>query len=124
MKTTQDYLTNILLITLILFLVYILYRRLLVVLGKDEAARKFVHFQDAEVRFEDGVWRVGIEVPEACYVTVSIQRDGDPTPSVIFDGELEAGEHLMDIATELKPGSYTCVFRTANQRAERYFTVD
>ena len=29
----------------------------------------------------------------------------------------------MDIATELKPGSYTCVFRTANQRAERYLSV-
>ena len=123
MKTTQDYLTNILLITLILFLVYILYRRLLVVLGKDEAVRKFVHFQDAEVRFEDGVWRVGLEVPEACQVTVSIQAEEDASQSIIFDGELEAGEHLMDVATELKPGNYICEFRTVNQRAERYFTV-
>ena len=123
MKTTQDYLTNILLITLILFLVYIMYRRLLVVLGKNEASRQFVHFQDTEVRLEEGAWRVGIEVPDPCHVVVSILEHENGVQRVLFDGDLEAGEHLFDIANDLSPGVYTCELRTKNQRAERYFTV-
>lgn len=123
MSTTQDYLTNILLVTLILFLVYILYRRLLVMLGKDQVQHQYVHFGNARIEQEGGSWKVELEVPADCEVKVVILDADGNERATVHDGSLTAGDHSLNVVTRLEPGTYTCRFTSPHQRAERYFTV-
>lgn len=125
MESTQDYLTTALLITLVLFLAYLLYRRLLVILGKNETPTYYVNFRDDFLSVEPGVLRVGIEVPEACPVDLTLSDAQGTVVHTFSDAELEAGMHDFELDTSnLASGRYTCLCVTGNQRAERYFTLD
>lgn len=125
MKSPQDYLTTALLITLVLFLAYLLYRRLLVILGKSEQPVHYVNFRDDFLSVEAGVLRVGIEVPEACDVDLRLRNTEGEVVHTFNDGALAEGSHDFELdTTDLTPGRYVCKCLTGNQRAERYFTLD
>lgn len=119
-------LATILLITLILFLVYLLYRRMLTMMGRDEAVLPFVHFLETslELTRAHGL-EVGLRVPEAMDVELNALSEDGTVLSVLHKGELDKGEHQFSAnVQEWSTGNVLIVLQTDHQRAERYLKLD
>lgn len=111
-----------LLVTFVLFLVYLMYRRLLVMLGKEEADVRFTHFSGEEVLLSENSVSVALDVPQEMHVLLELLDQEGKTVHVWHNGTLQAGSHRFSRERNgLAPGKYICRFSTAHQRAERYF---
>lgn len=118
-------LSTILLITLILFLVYLLYKRMLTMMGKGEATVPFAHFLESETALTRGNGlQVGVRIPEAMHVHLVAQSESGDVLAELHKGELEAGEHqFLSSVADWPAGEVLVVLETESQRAERYLTL-
>lgn len=125
MNTTLETLRDALLLTLIVILMYIMYKRLLRILGKDKASRPRATLLDSTDRFEEGTFRVRFNLPEAAQVILEIYRDDQQEALQRLEANLEAGDHTLEISAEtfIESGKYTYSFKTEGCRFYRVIRV-
>ncbi len=78
MANTLDTLRDALLLTLVVILMYILYKRLLRVMGKDKVNRQRLSEVEGSGVFSNGVLVIRFETPTTALVEISVaNREGD-----------------------------------------------
>jgi hypothetical protein len=105
MTDTFDNLRDALLLTLVVMLVYVLYKRLLRVLGKDDVSTpRFEIIQGSEIVNDQG-FECRISVPFSTVISASIQTqlNGQELNEVVFEREFEPGEHTVILAFDRNP---------------------
>lgn len=105
MSDTFDNLRDALLLTLVVMLVYVLYKRLLRVLGKDDVSTpRFEIIQGSEIVNDQG-FECRISVPFSTVISASIQTqlNGQELNEVVFEREFEPGEHTVILAFDRNP---------------------
>ncbi|MFZ6052397.1 FlgD immunoglobulin-like domain containing protein [Halocola ammonii] len=117
----MDTLRNFLLVSLVVLLAVILYKRLLKKMGANKAKLKYTNF----ISIDSGAEKVNIkiEVPEAEQVTLSVYDKTDKLLDTVNEGQVEAGEHEFSwTKPENEGGQFYCLLKTRNQQATRYFS--
>jgi hypothetical protein len=105
MSDTFDNLRDALLLTLVVMLIYVLYKRLLRVLGKDDVSTpRFEIIQGSEIVNDQG-FECRISVPFSTVISASIQTqlNGQELNEVVFEREFEPGEHTVILAFDRNP---------------------
>jgi hypothetical protein len=122
MTGTLETLRDALLLTLIVILLYVMYKRLLRVLGKDQVNVPRVNFLPATGTIVDGSVIIAFESPDEHKVMVQIQATDA--------NEVFASEEVLPVKGEnkvvipignLKPGGYLCTLRSDNHTVYRRF---
>lgn len=107
-----------LLVTLIVVLAYILYKRLIRFLNRDRVeVENYLQLEKSEV---DGAHlKLMLEVPRKQNIVVQVSQ-GEST-NTIFDQELDAGPQVLDLNIDkLAPGSFSCLIEGVNKRIEKF----
>ncbi len=105
MSDTFDNLRDALLLTLVVMLIYVLYKRLLRVLGKDDVSTpRFEIIQGSEIVNDQG-FECRISVPFSTVISASIQTqlNGQELNEVVFEREFEPGEHTVILVFDRNP---------------------
>lgn len=124
MAGTLETLRNTLLLTLIVILLYVMYKRLLRLLGKDDVNRARITFSDHAVTHVEGEVRIGFHVPSKTKVTIEVSRNRSDAPQVLIEGDFDAGNHevLADIS-RIGVGRHFIVLRSDDHVIYRSFTL-
>lgn len=96
MADILETLRNALLLTLVLILLYVLYKRLLRVLGKDPNRRDYASLNDQSGRVEDGKLVIGFSLPLEGKVKVELWTNNECV-ALLFDEHLEQGSHHLKL---------------------------
>lgn len=122
MNNTLETLRDALLLTLIVILMYIMYKRLLRILGKDKVSRPRATLLDTTDHFENGAFHIRFNMPEPDSVVVEVYREGNETPIMRFEQPVEAGDHAIEVPSDLfnEAGKYSYSFFT---KGCRYYRV-
>ena len=117
----MDTLRNFLLVSLVVLLAVILYKRLLKKMGANKARVKYANF--ISIESENDNVNIKIEVPHSEEVSLAVYNRSDQFLHTVKDGKVEAGEHEFSwkkpSTTEEK---FYCLLKTKNQQATRYFS--
>lgn len=101
MAGTLDNLRDALLLTLVVLLVYVLYKRLLRVLGKDSPNIPRFEIIAGSEQLNDNRFVCRISVPEVTEIAASIYSlNGNTEPLTSFSRSFNAGEHGLDFALD------------------------
>lgn len=121
MNTTLDTLRDALLLTLIVILMYIMYKRLLRILGKDKASRPRASLLDSTDQFDKEGLRVKFNLPEPASIEIKVFRNDEPTAIEQFQQNFEAGDHEVLLSSKLfrDSGKYSYSFQTEGCRYYR-----
>lgn len=128
MSDIFDNLRDALLLTLVVMLLYVLYKRLLRVLGKDEVSiPRFEIIQGSE-NFTKKSFECRIAVPFSTVISASIQtqRNGQEQQEVIFEREFEPGEHAVSLSYVENPINSTLGIELSshNHKIVRRYILD
>ncbi|MDZ4750449.1 MAG: hypothetical protein SGI87_02455 [Flavobacteriales bacterium] len=116
-------LRNALLITLLVVLVYVLYKRVLSALGKDEIKERYVYFTEDSLQ-DGGSTKIGIETKLAQDLKLSVYKNSGELLTTIHQGSMEQGIHYFDMSEHsLAPGKYYCEMITEKQKDSIYFNI-
>ena len=116
---------NALLLTLTLFLLVLLYRRLLFFMGKREKKEIYAQFLGDEFQFDGSVLTIRIDLPIESKYNLRMYGPEQELEAELGYGIAPAGvkEFVLNMAV-YKPGKYFMQLDTPNHRATRYFIVD
>ncbi len=125
MNNTLETLRDALLLTLIVILMYIMYKRLLRILGKDKASRPRASLLDTTDQFENGMFAVRFNLPESAHVVLEIYRDSEDQAILKLESDLQPGDHSMEVPAETfsKSAKYAYSFKTDGCRFYRVIRV-
>lgn len=114
MNNTLETLRDALLLTLIVILMYIMYKRLLRILGKDKVSRPRARLLDTTDRFYNDAFHIEFNLPLPARVVIQVYRDGDDTAIFSTDKSLDAGDHSQEIPMYVfnEKGKYVYNFST------------
>lgn len=101
MAGTLDNLRDALLLTLVVMLVYVLYKRLLRVLGKDSPNVQRFEILAGSEQLQENRFECRISVPEDTEITATVHRQNESKePIVSFSKFYSTGEHMLDFPME------------------------
>ena len=128
MSDTFDNLRDALLLTLVVMLIYVLYKRLLRVLGKDDvSAPRFEIIQGSEIVNDQG-FECRISVPFSTVITASIrsQMNGQEQHDVVFEREFDPGEHSVSLSFDRNPiiSSFEVELKSHNHKIFRRLNLE
>jgi hypothetical protein len=116
-------LRNALLITLLVVLVYVLYRRMLAAMGKNEIKERYIYFTEDSLQGEFSN-KIGIEAKSVQQVRLSVHATDGTALTEFYNGEVGIGIHRFDLEKlSLAPGKYYCQMTTDKQKDSIYFTI-
>ncbi len=116
-------LRNALLITLLVILVYVLYKRMLNALGKNEIKERYIYFTEDSLK-DAKASEIGIEVKTRQNVQLTVNSLDGNLIQEFFKGEIEVGILRFDLSKlALSPGKYYCLMITDKQQDSIYFTI-
>ena len=128
MSDTFDNLRDALLLTLVVMLVYVLYKRLLRVLGKDDVSTpRFEIIQGSESLSTTG-FECRISVPFSTVISASIrsQMNGQERYDVVFEREFDPGEHTVSLPFDRNPiiSFFEVELKSHNHKIVRRLNLD
>jgi len=120
MNTLKD----VLLVFSVVLLVYVLYRRLLQVLGKKERSKRYARVGE-HLQLQDGVLKMQLELDQPMTLCVTVHAAAGEQVMKQEDRSLETGAHSIevDVAT-LAPGRYYMQLQTPSEVYSRYFELN
>lgn len=113
-----------LLMTSVIVLAIVLYKRLIHVLRKDELVGRYAQLGE-HIDWAGKKGTISITLRHASDLLLEIHHaTSNQKKSLVFEGKREAGEHYFDFSIEgLEGGRYYLKLTTPNQEASRYFEV-
>jgi hypothetical protein len=116
-------LRNALLITLLVILVYVLYKRMLNAMGKNEIKERYIYFTEDSLQDENAS-KIGIEAKSKQIVELAVFSEDGQRIQEVFKGEIEVGILRFDLSKfSLTTGKYYCQMITDKQQDSIYFTI-
>lgn len=116
-------LRNALVITLLVILVYVLYKRMLHAMGKNEIKERYIYFTEDSLKDEKGS-EIGVEAKSRQNVQLAVHTIDGNHVQQFFEGEIEVGILRFDLSKlALSPGKYYCLMTTDKQQDSIYFTI-
>ncbi len=123
MKFSPQNIESALLAILVIMLVYVLYKRLIKILGKGEYAGNYASISSLDFDENSKELLIEIDVPEELEVKLEILN----TEGERLDGSTKnytLGQHSVRFNLEnLSIGKYECKMSTTNQESSRYFNI-
>jgi len=118
-----ELLRDALLVSLVAILVFILYKRLLHLMGSQNIQAKYPAL-DATTNVGNGEVSICMHLGQAMAVKVSVLNDEKKLVEVIQDGHSESGKHCFGFNTTGHPtGKYSFEIITPHEKSIRYFQV-
>lgn len=112
-----------LLVSLVAILVFILYKRLLHMMGRQNVQAKYPAL-DTETFQDDLQAMIRLTLLQSMPLKITVLNDNRQVIEVIHDQEAIAGEHSFVFKTTDKPsGKYAFEIITPNEKAMRYFQI-
>jgi hypothetical protein len=119
MNTLKD----VLLVFTVIMLVYVLYQRLLQVLGKKERSKRYARVSE-QLQLQDGVLKMQLELDQAMVLKVTVHAASGEEVLKVDDRSLEAGAHAIEVdVTSLSQGRYYMQLQTPAEVYSRYFDL-
>jgi hypothetical protein len=117
-------LKDVLLVFTVVLLVYVLYQRLLQVLGKKERSKKYARVGE-ELELQNGVLKMTMEVAQPMELLLSVHKPSGETVVTLEERTLSEGSHTVEvIVSSLSPGRYYLQLKTPAEVYSRYFEMN
>lgn len=107
-------LRNALLLTLVLILLYVLYKRLLRVLGKDPNRRDYASLSDQSGNVEDGELLLAFFLPASGWVKVELWT-GSECVALLYEANLDQGNHELRLELPHRDPKVRYAFRFSSE---------
>lgn len=119
----MDTLKDVLLVFTVVMLVYVLYQRLLQVLGKKERSKKYARVGE-HLQLQDGVLNMQLELDQPMMLSVTVHTAGGEQVLKQKDCTLETGAHTIEVDVKaLAHGKYYMQLQTPAETYSRYFDL-
>ena len=119
-----EYFRNALLVTLVLMLVYVLYKRLLRVIGRDNIQTKYPAIGNT-LEMTGTEATIVVELANSAYLVVTICDSDGNLREHLGEGEFAKGTHRFSVSLSTLPsGKYFYKVTSPYQEASQYFTID
>lgn len=120
---TLETLKNALLISLVVILIYILYKRLISTLSKNRINAKYANIENS-IRFDDGKGFIQVELKNKAYLIVEVYSHQGDRIEAIEEGDFEAGHHSFSfVSSKLEKGRYYYKVTSPYQESSQYFDI-
>jgi|LauGreDrversion4_2_1035121.scaffolds.fasta_scaffold85404_3 hypothetical protein len=118
-----DLLRDTLLVSLVAILVFILYKRLLHMMGRQNVQAKYPAL-DAETTHQDGQVSIRLQLLQPMHLKVSVIDENRSVIQVIQDLYSEKGDHSFVFKTNGRhSGKYAFEIVTPHEKSLRYFQI-
>jgi hypothetical protein len=119
----MDNLKDVLLVFTVVLLVYVLYQRLLQVLGKRERSKKYARVSE-KLEIAEGRLKMDLAMDQPMVLKLSVHTHGGEPVLTLEDRSLESGEHNIEVdISALKSGRYYIQLQTPAEVYSRYFEL-
>lgn len=119
-----DTLRTALLIFSVVILVAVLYKRLLILLGKNKNKPRYVLVDDHELDTGNKKLSLNIALPEPAMVKIELFADNGSTILLLHDEKLSSGTHRLEFnLSTLVAGRYYFKLATHNHSVMQYFSI-
>lgn len=120
MNTLKD----VLLVFSVVLLVYVLYKRLLQVLGKKERSKRYARVGE-HLQLQDGVLKMQLDLDQPMKLCVTVHTAGGEQVLKQEDRSLETGAHTIEVdVAALAQGRYYMQLQTPAEVYSRYFELN
>ena len=120
----MDTLKDVLLMFTVVVLVYVLYQRLLQVLGKKERSRKYASVSET-MEWQGRILTMRLEAEQSMTLSVSVKKSTGEEVIGQDEKQLEIGSHEVKVdCAVLAPGRYYVSMQTPAQEYSRYFEIE
>lgn len=124
MQNTLETLRDGLLVFSVVLLVYILYKRLLKILGKNERSKRYPTIGEEMIWKDKRTTTVSITLEEDSNLSISVYNNVGQKMNELMQGFYKIGTHDFDIdLSSLPAGRYYLKLVTEHQEASRYFDL-
>jgi hypothetical protein len=119
----MDTLKDVLLVFTVVLLVYVLYQRLLSVLGKKEKSTRYVEVSET-MEWEGRSLKMTVESLRPMELQIAIKGNDGRELMRLSDRQLEKGTHAIELdCASLTKGRYYVWLKTPAQEYSRYFEI-
>ncbi len=123
MESKLTLLRNALLVTLVIMLVYVLYKRLLSFIRSQEV-RALHPAIETSFSVDDAEATIALLTPNRFYVIIKVFKENGELQKVVFEGDMDAGKHAFSfLRAELPAGRYYYKISTPNEESSHYFSI-
>ena len=120
----MDTLKDVLLMFTVVVLVYVLYQRLLQVLGKKERSRKYASVSET-MEWQGRMLTMRLEAEQRMTLRVSVKKATGEEVILHDEQQVEIGSHQVQVDCDmLAPGRYYVSMHTPAQEYSRYFEIE
>jgi len=120
MNTLKD----VLLVFSVVLLVYVLYQRLLQVLGKKERSKRYARVGE-HLQLQDGVLKMQLDLDQPMTLSVTVHTAAGDQVMKQEDRNLETGAHSIEVdVAALARGRYYMQLQTPAEVYSRYFELN
>lgn len=121
--STLESIKNALLISLLLMLIFVLYKRMLRVLGKDNIQSKYPAIGNA-LEWNGDLAKVKVDLKKETYLIIEIFTKEGTLVQSVAEGEYPVGEHVFEFSRQsLSPGKYFYKVTSSYQESSQYFEI-
>ncbi len=124
MKDSLETLRDVLLVFSVVLLVYILYKRLLKVLGKKEKSKQYPSLGEELILKDPRHALFSVTLEEKSNLSISVYDNTGNKRLDVINGEYSIGTHDFDVYMQSLPaGKYYLKVISEHQEASRYFDL-
>ncbi len=124
MKDSLETLRDVLLVFSVVLLVYILYKRLLKVLGKKEKSKRYPSLGEELIWTDDRTATFSVTLEEPSSLALSVFDNSGSKKQELINGQYDVGTHTFDVNLQSLPaGKYYLKVISEHQEASRYFDL-
>jgi hypothetical protein len=121
--STLETIKNALLISLLLMLIYVLYKRMLRVLGKDNIQSKYPAIGN-ELEWLGDVAKITVELKKETYLIIEVFTKEGALVHSVAEGEYAVGKHVFEFNKQsFAPGKYFYKVTSSYQESSQYFEI-
>jgi hypothetical protein len=114
---------NALLVTLVIMLVYVLYKRMIKVLYRDKVMSQYPTIGN-QLTNENGNWIISVELYRTTHLIIEIYNASNQMILKVAEGEYASGMQRFPFDVNyLKSGKYYYKVTSPNQQSSQYFDV-
>jgi hypothetical protein len=119
----MDTLKDVLLVFTVVLLVYVLYQRLLQVLGKKQRSKQYARVGE-QLALENGVLKMQVTLDQPMTIQISVHSSQGEQVLALDDENRDIGMHSIEVRVDtLKAGRYYLQMQTPAETYSRYFEL-
>ncbi len=121
---TFELLRNVLLVSLLAMLTYVLYKRMLHVMRKQHVQNKYPALPNALHWTSDGKGQIAISLNMKMHLDIQIFNEGNESVHSLANDEFPKGDHIFSFEKSLLPsGKYYYKIVSPHEQASQYFSI-